>query len=86
VVGVQEMGLPQGRDRDLVPRVVAPDLSIVSVPLPCLEITFRDGAASITSGLVCPQRTMMPVQVGARGAVGHQDVPWRGSPVLPSFP
>ena len=33
----------------LMPRFSAATLSIVSVPLPCLEITFRLGAASIAA-------------------------------------
>jgi hypothetical protein len=32
-----------------MPRALAATLSIVSVPLPCLEITFRLGAASIAA-------------------------------------
>ena len=32
-----------------MPRAWAACLSMVSVPLPCLEITFSDGAASIAA-------------------------------------
>jgi hypothetical protein len=40
--------------RTSMPRALAAALSIVSVPLPCLEITRSDGAASITAAPTLP--------------------------------
>ncbi|MOA16398.1 hypothetical protein D3C78_1366110 [compost metagenome] len=37
-----------------MPRAWAATLSMVSVPLPCLEITLSEGAASITAGPTLP--------------------------------
>jgi hypothetical protein len=37
-----------------MPRACAATLSMVSVPLPCLEITFREGAASMTAAPTLP--------------------------------
>jgi hypothetical protein len=40
--------------RTSMPRALAASLSMVSVPLPCLEITRSEGAASITAAPTLP--------------------------------